>query len=294
MNIQSLSVCVPAKRCINDCLFCCSKMHGADYEDRFTEICSYPSYAEDMRKRLEYARENGCNTCMLTGNNEPQQNKDFLRVFSEVNCSLRMPFLNIEMQTTGAYIDPDFLDFFKNSVGVTTIAVSVACLDDDAKNREMIQTKDHSLTLSEFCAEVKKRNINLRLCLNMNDDVLTSHAYTPDSVIELCSALGADQITFRALWSPDDKTEQGEWISEHVTATTTDFIEALKADVKARGKYLDTLEYGADRYDYHGFSVVIDEDCMSQEENKNAVKYLILRPNGHLYSKWDSQASLIF
>lgn len=69
---------------------------------------------------------------------------------------------------------------------------------------------------------------------------------------------------------------------------------ALKADVKANGKYLDTLEYGADRYDYHGFSVVVNEDSMSQEENKSAVKYLILRPNGHLYSKWDSQASLIF
>ena len=294
MNIQSLSVCVPAKRCINDCLFCCSKMHTADYDDRFTAAVSYTDYIEDMRKRLAYARENGCNTCMLTGNNEPQQNKDFLRIFSEVNRSLRQPFLNIEMQTTGAFIDPDFLDFFKSSVGVTTIAVSVACLDDDAKNREMIQTKDEGLCLQDFCAEVKKRNINLRLCLNMNDEVLLHHDYTPASVIELCTALGADQITFRALWSPDDKTEQGEWISEHVTAVTIDFIEALKADVKAHGKYLDTLEYGADRYDYHGFSVVVDEDSMSQEENKNAVKYLILRPNGHLYSKWDSQASLIF
>ena len=294
MNIQSLSVCVPAKRCINDCLFCCSKMHAADYEDRFTEICRYATYAEDMRKRLAYARENGCNTCMLTGNNEPQQNKEFLRVFSEINRSLPAPFLNIEMQTTGAFIDPDFLDFFKNAVGLTTAAVSVACLDDDAKNREMIQTKDAALCLRDFCKEVKKRNINLRLCLNMNDGVLQHHAFTPESVTKLCAALGADQITFRALWSPDKNTAQGEWIGRHVTAATTDFIAALKADVKAAGKYLDTLEYGADRYDYHGFSVVVDEDSMSQGENKAAVKYLILRPNGHLYSKWDSKASLIF
>ena len=294
MNIQSLSVCVPAKRCINDCKFCCSKMHTSDYEDRFTDVSCYSNYTEDMRKRLEYARENGCNTCMLTGNNEPQQNKEFLRVFSEVNRGLRMPFLNIEMQTTGAFIDADFLDFFKSSVGVTTIAVSVACLDDDADNRSMIQTKDSQLNLARFCAEVKKRNINLRLCLNMNDGILVRHDYTPRSVTELCGELGADQITFRALWSPDSDTEQGEWIARHVSAKTLDFIDALKADVKANGKYLDTLEYGADRYDYHGFSVVIDEDSMSQEENKSAVKYLILRPNGHLYSKWDSQASLIF
>lgn len=231
---------------------------------------------------------------MLTGNNEPQQNKEFLRVFSEVNRTLPAPFLNIEMQTTGAFIDEAFLDFFKSSVGVTTIAVSVACLDDDAMNREMIQTKDGQLRLSDFCRAVKQRNINLRLCLNMNYDVLLHRDFVPASVIALCSELGADQITFRALWSPDIATEQGEWISRHVTAKTLDFIEALKADVKAAGRYLDTLEYGADRYDYHGFSVVVDEDSMSQEENKNAVKYLILRPNGHLYSKWDSKASLIF
>ena len=110
MNIQSLSICVPAKKCINDCKFCCSKMHGDDYEDRFTPICSTMSYIEDMKKRLQYTRDNGCNTLMLTGNNEPQQNKDFLRVLGIVNQSLSNPFKNIEIQTSGAFIDKDMLD----------------------------------------------------------------------------------------------------------------------------------------------------------------------------------------
>lgn len=294
MNIQSLSVCVPAKRCINDCKFCCSKMHTADYRDNFTDILRYSDYSDDMRKRLTYARDNGCNTCMLTGNNEPQQNKEFLRVFSEVNKTLPSPFLNIEMQTSGAFIDADFLDFFKYSVGLTTAAVSIACLDDDEANREMIQTKDSGLKLSDLCKEIKKRNINLRLCLNMNDSMLLNHSYTPETIVSLCGELGADQITFRALWSADDDTAQSKWINENVTDITHNFIKELKADVIAKGKYLDTLEYGASRYDYYGFSVVVDEDSMSQEKNTEAVKYLILRPDGHLYSKWDSKASLIF
>ena len=163
MNIQSLSVCVPAKKCINDCVFCCSKMHTADYEDCFTDILRYESYSGDLRKRLEYARENGCNTCMLTGSNEPQQNREFLRVFSEINRTLRQPFLNIEMQTTGAFIDEEFLDFFRRAVGVTTIAVSVACLDDDAYNRELIRTKDGDLCLTRLCEAICRRNMNLRI-----------------------------------------------------------------------------------------------------------------------------------
>lgn len=294
MNIQSLSVCVPAKKCINDCKFCCSKIHNSEYEDYFTDVSKYTSYTSDMKKRLTYARENGCNVCMLTGNNEPQQNKEFLRVFSEVNKSLPSPFLNIEMQTTGAFIDAKLLEFLKSSVGVTTIAISVACLDDDENNRSLICTPDSKLTLSEFCRQIKEHNINLRICLNMNDGMLLHHPCTPESVVDLCSKLGADQITFRALWSNDPSTEQGKWIDEHVTNITTDFVEVLKADIKKCGKYLDTLEYGADRYDYYGFSVVVDEDSMSQKANKEAVKYLVLRPNGHLYSKWDTKASLIF
>ena len=215
-------------------------------------------------------------------------------VFSEVNRSLRMPFLNIEMQTTGAFIDGPFLDFFKNAVGLTTCAVSVACLDDDRRNREITGTRDEKLSLSVFCREVKNRNINLRLCLNMNDEMLLHHDYSPESIAALCGELGADQITFRALWSPGSDTPQGEWIDQHVTDRTLNCIEMLKEDIRRNGRYLDTLEYGSDRYDYHGFSVVIDEDCMSQENRKDAIKYLILRPNGHLYTKWDSAASLVF
>ena len=294
MNIQSLSVCVPAKKCINDCVFCCSKMHTADYEDRFSGTANYFNYSEDMKKRLEYARENGCNTCMLTGSNEPQQNREFLKLFGEINRGIKNPFLNIEMQTTGAFIDGDYLDFLKSFVGVTTVALSVACLDNDEKNRAMIRTGDKELSVASLCKAIKERDLNLRICLNMNDGILADLPFTPESIMTLCEQMKADQITFRALWASESETEQGEWIKNNVTAKTSALIAGMKNNIKADGKYLDTLEYGSDRYDYRGFSIVMDEDSMAKKENKNAIKYLILRPNGHLYSKWDSKASLIF
>ena len=296
MNIQSLSICVPAQKCINDCEFCCSKMHGGDYEDRFTPIATTMSYIEDMKKRLQYARDNGCNTLMLTGNNEPQQNKNFLRVLGIVNKSLKDPFLNIEMQTSGAFIDDEMLDFLKE-VGVTTMAISVACLDNNFVNQKIIKTPDCKLNIDELCRKIKKRNMNLRICLNMNDNmlsVLSDKMCVKKLDVEFTRDLKADQITCRALWTSDDGTFQANWIKENVTTLSYDVIKHFKDEIKARGKYLDTLEYGADRYDFEGFSVVVDEDSMAQEKNKNAVKYLILRPDGHLYSKWDSKSSLIF
>lgn len=299
MNIQSLSICVPANRCINDCEFCCSKMHGGDYEDRFSNFATTNSYLEDLRIRMQYARDNGCNTLMLTGNNEPQQNKDFLRSLGLINKSLRKPFYNIEMQTSGAFVDETMLDFLKN-IGVTTMAISVACIDNSEDNKSIIKTLDKNLNIGTLCKMIKDRNMNLRICLNMSDKMLANKCSTIedsiDKVVGFCQEFRADQITCRALWSSEDGTPQADWIHTNVTSWTTDFVDKFQKRVRENGRYLDTLEYGADRYDYLDFSCVVDKDSMAQVEDhtKDAVKYLIIRPNGHLYSKWDSKASMIF
>jgi len=40
-------------------------------------------------------------------------------------------------------------------------------------------------------------------------------------------------------------------------------------------------------------SVVVDDDCMSTAD-KEDIKYLILRENCKLYTKWDDGGSLLF
>ncbi len=66
MKIQSLSIVVPTKGCINTCKFCVSRMHKNIYKDRISD--ENDSWAEpDYLKRLEFARDNNCNTVILTG-----------------------------------------------------------------------------------------------------------------------------------------------------------------------------------------------------------------------------------
>lgn len=68
MRIQSLSIVVPNKRCVNSCDFCVSRMHGEDYPNMLDEnLPFYDLYKRDYVRRLEFARDNGCNTVMLTG-----------------------------------------------------------------------------------------------------------------------------------------------------------------------------------------------------------------------------------
>jgi hypothetical protein len=52
MKIQSLSVVVPAKKCINDCKFCVSKMHESSYEDMISGRNMYRDlYKKDFIKK---------------------------------------------------------------------------------------------------------------------------------------------------------------------------------------------------------------------------------------------------
>ena len=132
MNIQSLSVVVPSAKCINDCAFCVSKMHKEEYKNQLdSNKPFYDLYQKDYLKRLEFARDNGCNTVMLTGNSEPQQNRPFLEKFGLLNEQLDKPFRWIEIQTTGVLLDDGYLRFLRNHVGVSTISISLSSFDGE-------------------------------------------------------------------------------------------------------------------------------------------------------------------
>ena len=63
--------------------------------------------------------------------------------------------------------------------------------------------------------------------------------------------------------------------------------------VKEKGIPIARLPYGFIQYSVNGISTVIDDNCMSKD-TIDEMKYAILRPNGHLYSRWDDKGSLIF
>ncbi|GAG40875.1 unnamed protein product, partial [marine sediment metagenome] len=61
----------------------------------------------------------------------------------------------------------------------------------------------------------------------------------------------------------------------------------------SKGTPLYRLPYGPLVYSVMGMSVVLDDDCMSKE-NEDSLKYVILREDGKLYCRWDDKGSLIF
>ena len=86
----------------------------------------------------------------------------------------------------------------------------------------------------------------------------------------------------------------GEDARKALEAGVNKLADTVKVTIKENGTLINILPYGAARYDYNGFSIVIDTDSMAKDENNAAIKYYIIRENGKMYSSWDSPASIVF
>lgn len=289
MKIQSLSVVVPNPQCVNHCQFCVSRMHCNQYKNQMDDNLSFfDLYLRDYLERLEFARSNGCNTVMLTGTSEPQQNRKFLVYFGMMMKMMRDPFCWIEMQTTGVFLDRNYLRFLRNHVGVKVISISVSSFDDK-ENAAIIGMPDgHMVNLKALCENIKEYGFTLRLSVNLTD---AFQHIAPETLFSLASGYyGADQITIRGMYDDGSDTLQAQWVREH-RLDTSEITEYIKTN----GKKLGVLPYGYTKYSIHGMTTVIDTDCMSKAEKEDETyKYLILQPDCKLYSQWDDKASIIF
>lgn len=293
MVIQSLSIVVPNKNCINNCEFCVSKMHCDNYANKMDENIPYFALnLDNYLRRLEFARDNGCNTVMLTGTSEPQQNRKFLAYFGMMQRMLKNPFKWIEMQTTGVLLDHDYLIFLRNHVGINLISLSVSSFNDQMNNGIIGTPENCRIYLGELCNQIKHLGYSLRLSLNLTTE-FSQYDILPQALFKKCKDLGADQVTLRVLYSDGSDSEQARWIREN--AMPLHGVLKLQDYVLENGRLLGVLPHGAKKYSVDGLCVVIDHDCMDKKEKTGEnYKYLILQPDCHLYSAWDNPASLIF
>lgn len=299
MNVQSLSVVVPAPRCVNDCPFCVSKMHCEQYPNLLEEnLPDFRRHLDDYLDCLAFARDNGCNTVMLTGTSEPQQNKKFLTWFGMFMRMMKQPFRWIEMQTTGIMLDRNYLQFLRDHVGVNVISLSLSSLSSERHCNIIGCPENLRFNLLVLCRNIKELGFTLRLSVNLTNEYdtlaedLTSEKKHIATIFNAMKSVGADQITFRVLYADGD-TPQAQWVKDHAASETT--IAAIKSYVCRNGIRIGTLPYGQTKYDLDGMSVVIDEDCMAKHpEEPGTYKYLVLRPDCALYSSWDSKATRIF
>lgn len=298
MKIQTLSVAVPGgNRCINQCETCPSRMHEDPYNLLINpQSDDFGKYVTEYIKRLEFARHNGCNTLMLTGNCEPQQNRTFLAIFGMMLKLMKDPFQWIEIQTTGTTIDRGYLQFLRDHVGVSLVALSTFALDQELNESIIHPPKGYGINTLELASDIKEFDMSLRMCLNLTS-YFDQFVADPDRLFDQIKGVyNADQVTLRVLYESGNDLPEDKYVRENSAKPET--VQAFKDYIRANGKLLGTLPYGAKKYSVHGMSTVLDDDSMGKSQDKREggedYKYLILRPDCKLYSEWDDPASLIF
>lgn len=293
MEIQNISVVVPTKGCLCKCKTCVSLIH--EHKEHYENLVeSNNPYAQNAYyQRLQFARDNGCNTMVLTGApGEPLQNVSFLKQLHKWNNQIRKPFQWIEMQTTGVLLNDDNLQFLRK-LGISTISLSNFNIFDDEKNFDVIGApKVLRFNVGEMCEKIKNLGFNLRMCLNMTNTYETnSPAKTIETIFQKLLNYGVDQVTLRKLYTSNIDSEINEYIKNNTLSNDT-FYKFLDT-IKQQGNELETLPFGATKYSVTGISTVLDDNCMLSGA-KQSIRYLILRENCKLYSRWDDKGSLIF
>jgi len=294
MNIQLV---VPTKGCVNNCPFCCSKMHDSPYETKFNAI--------ELEKRIKYAVMRNIDTCVLTGTGEVLQNKLFLEKLYEIFDKMDHPFPNIEIQTTGVMLfDKQTLingktgnefDVYPNltllkKLRVNTISLSISDLFSDLNNGYIIGIPNKlQFKLSDAIHYLKDLGFNVRLSLNMLN---TFDGIDPKRIFEHAKTLGADQISFKKMYYNNEfEYTQNDWIRDNMCSQKT--LNDIKDFIIKNGRHMYTLLFGAKVYSLYGLSTVVVDDCMAVT-NTDTQRYIILRENGKLYCHWDDEGSLIF
>jgi sulfatase maturation enzyme AslB (radical SAM superfamily) len=266
-------------------------MNHEDYVNQIEENMRFRDlYKRDYKDRLAFARDNGCNSLMFTGNGEALMNRRFMEMVTDLNESLDKPFRILELQTSGVTLDDEALRWLRNTIKVSTISLSVSSIFSSDKNQEYNATPEKvKVDIEHLCSEIKRYDFNLRLSLNMTDDY---NGMDIANIFKRVKELGADQVTFRKLYISGNNTPEDQWIIEH--AVEESFWPRLNEYVTRNGRKLERLPFGAMRYSVGEISTVVDDDCMSTDTSKEDIKYLVLRQNCKLYTKWDDKGSLLF
>ena len=291
MEVQSLSIVIPAT-CPNRCPFCVSHMNKENKKfkmyDQYT-LDEYSDYLIRIEHRMEFARDNGTNTLMITSTGEALENMEMVKDIIRMNRALPNPFKWIELQTSGVGLEDAINKDTSYFTDINTISISVVDIFSSTNNADIMKMpKGREVGLDNLIKFLKLNDFNVRVSINLTDiydDVET------DDIFTRLEKLDVDQVTFRKLYVDGNERKQVKWI--FVNDISSNVIERLNAWIKLVGRPLEKLPFGAMKYSVKGISTVFDNDCMNVE-SKDVLKYLIIRENGKLYSRWDDKGSLIF
>jgi len=278
MRAQNLTISMPYMGCDKNCPYCVSKITGGIQTNRDLMF-------RNANKTLNFARAAQVTSVMLTGKGEPFLNYGdvlhFTRMFSE---------FPMEIQTNGLWLSQRLSDYTMRNLyeaGMNVIAVSI-------DNPHIAQCAK----VGDIVREAHKYGMLVRVTFNVTK-LLNCEEYpaTFESLISICHNWGVNQMTCRNIVSPNhtEETKQSKWIKEFVDVGMYDRIrDQMDKACKSKGFLVRVLPHGSKVYDYEGIAVSYSDYCIQDSNNTDDIRSLIYQEDGHLYTSWNSNASILF
>jgi len=284
MKAQTLAISVPNLGCNKNCPYCISKMTG--YMKHNFDIMMH-----NLPKVKRYAELAQVSNVIFTSKGE---------IFNSVESSNMMHSLMetlkdfpIEVQTNGEIflddVDPMYRLRGLYEQGVNVVAISIDNVTDIKKYQKVISSMKDEL--------IFRATINLTSILGSFKQPVFCE------LIEMLKQSGFKQVSFREITVPNfgmvdtlEANKTFEWISKHTISDP--YVNQIKAEldyvIKNYARLIRTLPYGAKLYDYEDVAITYFDYCIQDSANEDDIRSLIFQEDGHLYTSWNSKASIIF
>jgi molybdenum cofactor biosynthesis enzyme MoaA len=284
MNANNLTISVPNKGCDKNCNYCISKITGDIKTDEAL-------FSINLSKVQHFAKQCGVSSVLITGKGEPFLSPSY----TECVC-LRFSDYILEVQTNGLQvkklIEHDDISLISH---FNIIAFSL----DDIKQFEFFKNTFE---------ELDNLGIISRVTMNVTNNLENIDLL---EMIYACKTYKVRQFSLRDInypkkFNPKIGQKEREWIDKNNNKKIYQkLVEGLKHIIyDGEGwdkdiydyKYpiIRKLPFGAIILDIDGISFTHFDYCVQESSNNEEIRSLIYQEDGHLYTSWNSKASIIF
>lgn len=283
MKANNLTICVPSSKgllreCNKNCPYCISRI---TWTPEVNESLMWQNL-QTVKKILELR---GIHDILITGKGEPLMNPEFL---TKLMYNLRD--YKLEIQTNGILLsESPFLgyDSYQNwkeffvAGRLNVLAVSVDNVTQIRRSKDLWKSFHDA-------------GIIVRVCVNITN---IFQGFGFKDIVEMARESYASQVLFRNITypstAPTDSNEV-QWINKNVNLILyKDFLNQMKALRLPSVRYIDGV--GCTVFDYKGTAVMFSDYCLEESSSEvNGARSLIFHQDGHVYTSWNTPASILF
>lgn len=229
---------------------------------------------KNLHKVIEFSKRAGVLSVLFTSKGEPLLHKSLSFLCEIIDDFRDFP---LELQTNGLLINDETISMLSNA-NLNVIAISI---DDKYQLQELIP----------HIKNMHHKGIITRLCINISTELEDLNF---KDIINYCHKNNVRQLILRKLTIPEGCkfTPQAKWIQENAPESLYNgFIKQFEEYPK---RFIRKTVDNTDIFDCNDISIIHSDYCLQESSTSDDVRSLIFAEDGHLYTSWNSPASILF